>query len=33
MLTCFLPLNTAFRFSSALIKVLFLAFCKPFLRM
>ena len=33
MLTCFLPLKTAFRFSSALIRVLFFASCKPFLRM
>ena len=33
MLTRFLPLNTAFRFSSALIRVLFFASCNPFLRM
>jgi hypothetical protein len=33
MLTCFFPLNTAFRFSSALMRVLFFASCNPFLRM
>src|ERR1017187_7689717 len=32
MLTCFLPLNTACKFSSALIRVFFFASCKPFLR-
>ena len=32
-LTCFLPPNTAFRFSSALMSVLFFASCNPFLRM
>jgi hypothetical protein len=33
MLTCVLPLNTAFRFSSALMRVLFFASCNPFVRM
>ena len=33
MLTCFLPLNTALKFSSALIRVRFLASCNPFFLM
>ena len=33
MLTCFLPLKTAFRFSSALMRVFFFASCRPALRM
>ena len=33
MLTCFLPLKTAFRFSSALMRVFFFESCNPFLRM
>jgi len=33
MLTCFFPLKTAFRFSSALMRVFFFASCNPFLRM
>ena len=33
MLTCFLPLNTAFKFSSALIWVRTFLSCNPFLRM
>jgi len=33
MLTCFLPLNTGFKFSSALIRVFFLASCNPFFLM
>src|SRR5208282_6182479 len=32
-LTCFLPLNTAFKASSALMRIFFLASCSPFLRM
>ena len=33
MLTCSLPLKTAFRFSSALMRVFFFASCRPALRM
>jgi hypothetical protein len=32
MLTCFLPLNTVFRSSSALMSVFLFASCNPFLR-
>jgi len=33
MLTCFLPLKTAFKLSSALMSVFFLASCNPFFLM